>query len=41
MADRGFESGFLQQGVMYEPVLTSCHDLEDGLGRPVDNGITL
>jgi len=33
--DRGFESALLQRGVMYEPPLTSCHDLEDGLGRPV------
>jgi hypothetical protein len=33
--DRGFESISLQRGVMYEPALTSCHDLEDGLGRPV------
>src|SRR6202035_660307 len=32
---RKFESLPLQRGVMYEPPLTSCHDLEDGLGRPV------
>jgi hypothetical protein len=33
--NREFESNSLQRGVMYEPALTSCHDLEDGLGRPV------